>query len=294
MKLNSLVIFLLCGFDSFTQEWSTGATWYYTCQSFFANSVSTKFEAALDTVIEGKNCTKITQQVSFSNGRPNVEFLYFENDTVFFYDTNFVEFQVLYDFNADVGDSWNIKFKDNYPLPGDLDTIKVTVDSTDYITENSIVLKRLYVTYEMLVEAGFGDYNGIIVERFGDLNGMFNFSCYDALIVDGIYADGLRCYEDDLFGHYEAPGVNGHCAFVSALDEESSHEIEIFPNPVLDKLNISAASNLFRIYSVDGKLILEDKVNATELNLAFLNSGIYFLELTFLDNTKKCFRIIKE
>ena len=60
-----------------------------------------------------------------------------------------------------------------------------------------------------------------------------------------------------------------------------SDEIDIYPNPVIDKLVISAAyATELRIYNQIGLLVKEVKLRAgdNEVNLADLRSGMYYLK----------------
>lgn len=288
-----LVVFTL---EANAQNWAPiGATWHYTWNSAFStNTGSTKFEAISDTVISGKTCSKIIQQISFDNRRPNVEFTYIESDTVFFYDTSFAEFQILYDFNAEEGDFWYIRFKDDYPFFGDIDTVKIVVDSTDAVIINSVTLKKLYVTYEYLIESSAMSYSGVIIETLGDLNMMFNFFSFDNVIVDGIYSTGLRCYDDDSLGHYEATGVNGHCEFLSEIKELDSETIILHPNPSSEFISVNHDFDSYKIYSSDGRLMQQGESETDGvIMINEFQTGIYFLVLNS-DQGSQTIRFVKK
>ena len=68
----------------------------------------------------------------------------------------------------------------------------------------------------------------------------------------------------------------------SPLDEVNS-EIQIYPNPFIDKLNVFGAlfqkSVQIKIYSLDGKLIKEFSNGQNTYNLLDINSGIYLLKI---------------
>jgi len=72
----------------------------------------------------------------------------------------------------------------------------------------------------------------------------------------------------------------------------------IYPNPIKEKLTIELANplpTLVKIYTIGGQLIIEQEINAlsTSLNLSYLNSGIYILQLQ-TETNKGTYKIIKE
>lgn len=176
-----------------------------------------KFESVKDTMVLGKNCRKITKRHKLvCNDRPLNEYMYSENDTVYFYDPNFNDFQVLYDFSANQFDSWTILVKDD-PLRN-VDTLTIIVDSTDVVSINGFDLKQLYVTYRFIYDfQNTGDidtihYQSSIIERIGDLQYMFNYAPAWSFTCDGNYTNGLRCYEDPVIGLYET-GLAESCDY---------------------------------------------------------------------------------
>lgn len=66
--------------------------------------------------------------------------------------------------------------------------------------------------------------------------------------------------------------------------EESNLEVSIFPNPTVDVLNftLNANAETVSIYSLDGKLISTENVNASNgtIEVSNLNAGTYFYEFT--------------
>lgn len=73
-----------------------------------------------------------------------------------------------------------------------------------------------------------------------------------------------------------------------------AQEIDIFPNPVVDDLNIlikpEGISNVM-VRDINGRRIIE-KTNISSLNVSDLPSGIYFLEVT-VNEESKIFKFIK-
>lgn len=286
MRNLTLLFLFFCGTFAFSQEWAPiGATWYYTRTSVFPNipAHSNKYEVTGDTLIQGKLCRKIEKQFQMTNDRPLVEYTYEENDTVFFYDDAFSEFQILYDFNADSSDYWDIKVYDVFD-PGDIDTIRVIVVNVDSININGFWLKELKVQ-----SVGFDECNGVgytgfsIIETIGDPGGLFNFQSFDCATNEYPYYSGLRCYDDTIIGHYETTGINGECELIVGMNEIQKSEIGIYPNPASDFTivkGIEKSSYTVQIYSIGGRLILEENSESGEvLDISKLDSGSYILKI---------------
>lgn len=174
-KLLFTITLIISTISFYGQEFApVGAEWYYNEQFAFAGDINyIKFTSEKDTLIFGENCKKITKRHKLiCNNRPNTEYLFTRNDTVFFLDTAFNEFQILYDFSANPTNSWIIKIKDEFQI---IDTLTITVDSISTTQINGQNLKTLYVTYVNDDQNMPQIYPSVIIERIGDINYMFNW-----------------------------------------------------------------------------------------------------------------------
>lgn len=261
-----------------------GATWHYS-ERFFDGLPSpqegyNKLESVKDTMIHGKLCRKIEKEDRIScSDRPETEYLYTSNDSTFFLDPVIDDFQLLYNFNAEKGDSWNILLN-NYPELI-MDTAKIHVDSSDVISINGIELKRLYVTYQIIhVENGdgfvFEEYPATIIQSIGDTKYMFNFNSYAYGACDGNFMNDLRCYSDEILGLYET-GIANSCGEVipwnltSAIDNycESTNPNEI------DTTYFWYRNNSLFVRNVKNEFCGEENLNVeyyTQLNTLHLNA----------------------
>ncbi len=246
MKRLLLLSFILLGaLGSAAQEWApVGASWYYTEQFFYPIPIEIdyiKIESVKDTLIAGIPCRKLVKRHNPACcDRPLTEYMYSENNKVYFYDSAFSTFQVLYDFGAETGESWSFLIKD-YMDPTDTDTMNVVVDSTEIVLINGFPLKRMYVTYHFFNETDPSyTYNSTITERLGDESYMFNYFPEWAFGCDGNFAQGLRCYEDSVIGHYES-GIVDSCTYVklwTGVRETGLSKVRIYPNPAQDKITV--------------------------------------------------------
>ena len=284
-KILLLILIISTSNFIFSQNWApVGAKWHY--KERFANYGDVdfiRFESVKDTLFMGKNCRKILKrhQVGCLQ-RPNVEYMYSEDNKVYFYDEYFSEFQLLYDFNADINDVWKIKIPD---IDSDVDTLVITVNDIDNVTLNGYSLKRQFVTIDFLNEQILSSYNSIILENIGDLSYMFNFMNEFMFICDDNFSDGINCYEDNLLGlnHFNN---NTDCEFQSVgLSElQNDDNLGIYPNPVNNTIKLINSDQYiyYKIYDLSGKLLKEGNISKN-INIEDMNKGIYILEVVATD-----------
>ena len=100
-----LLVFALGGLAQTGSFAPQGAEWYFNVASFMG-SPTTYFhmEVLGDTIIQDHTCSVISPQYLGGNGMN--QFVYEENRKVYWYNQTLQAFTTLYDFNAEVGDSW--------------------------------------------------------------------------------------------------------------------------------------------------------------------------------------------
>ena len=276
-----------------------GAEWYYNELFAFSGDVDyIKFTSEKDTLINGEICRKVTKRHRLAcNDRPDVEFLFSRNDTVFFLDTIFNEFQILYVFNAQVGDSWIIKLMKEEQI---LDTLIITVDSVSIVQINEFDLKALHVTYANYDEYYPINYTSTIIEKIGDVLYMFNWYRAD-LICDMNYTDGLRCYQDSVIGLYSTEMVDS-CDYTllgTGIDEnDKDNLIQIYPNPAKHYLDIVVDNNSIleaELRDINGRKVITKQFSSSlKLDLFDIKSGVYLLIIRDKDEIIGYNRVIIE
>ncbi|PTX63098.1 putative secreted protein (Por secretion system target) [Kordia periserrulae] len=77
--------------------------------------------------------------------------------------------------------------------------------------------------------------------------------------------------------------------------EVTLSNVNLYPNPVKNTLNISSATNLnsIEVYSVQGQLMLTQKNQFTTVDMSPLKSGLYFVKLIDNANNSSTFKIVK-
>jgi hypothetical protein len=283
-KFIPVILLLFLPIKFYCQEFAPiGAEWYYHEGYAFSGDINyIKFSSEKDTLIQGEICKKITKRRKLMcNDRPFVEYIFTRNDTVFFLDTIFNEFQILYNFGAEVNTNWIIKTKDEGQ---EEDTILVFVDSISYTQINDWDLKTLHVTYEKLDEYSPYEFSSIIIERIGDPMYMFNWTHLSQIACDINWTRGLRCYYDDELGLYST-GMADSCNYTFKWTQIESLPVKstftVFPNPTSGKVTIKCFDNkpiVIELKNLMGEtlLIRKNMVNKV-IDLTNYPSGVYFI-----------------
>lgn len=262
-----------------------GAEWYYNERFAFSGDIDfIKFTSEKDTIINGKTCKKITKRHKiYCFGRPDTEFIYTSNDTVYFFDSSFNDFQNLYVFNSKPNDSWKIRIEDETQ---EIDTVTIKVDSISTRQINGQDLRTLHVTYKKDDENNPETYSSIIIEKIGDINYMFNWYPWSLRVCDANWTDGLRCYQDSEIGLYST-GIVDSCNYIytwtGVNTEKQKEKILVFPNPIIDHLLINTfiSNNLTaELHSLDGKILASKVFNGnTRFDLIGIDKGMYILTI---------------
>ena len=131
-----------------------------------------------------------------------------------------------------------------------------------------------------------------------------NNTCYSFRIYDD-YGDGICCSSGS--GYYKLTTdqsvvmvnqttFNGYYDSYSfslgtllATEDAKKVNVELFPNPANDVLNITKVSNnaTFAIYNVAGQSISKGKVTNNKVNVSSLAKGVYFIEISEKGATSK-------
>ncbi|MBJ2173131.1 N-acetylmuramoyl-L-alanine amidase [Aureibaculum sp. A20] len=98
----------------------------------------------------------------------------------------------------------------------------------------------------------------------------------------------------------EVDGILSGCVALG-IDDELFNKVKVYPNPFLDKIAIETSflDNevlVIKCFDVTGRMVFEDdnatKKEKAEIDLSFLSSGVYWLQLN-IDNKTARFKLIK-
>ncbi len=296
MKTKHLLFFLSMAtyFNVSAQEFAPyGAEWHYS-NTRKGNIGYTNMKCVDSVVIEGKHCSvlEVDQNVYLSG--EVIVYSTANGDSVYWYEQNSEQFQLIYAFDAQPGDSWSFAMYDmSANQLSNIDSVIAYVDSVDSININGIVLPRLTIKYNYVGGIAPRDSSKHkIIKYIGSTYSPFDFPL-EFGIVDDIspYPNGLRCYEDSYLGFYET-GIADSCTyekkgtFTGELEEENE-EVRLYPNPANNTLNISHQNGTLRsvmIYDLSGREVLAQPVSDAaarehRLNLSSLPAGAYVVKV---------------
>jgi len=291
MKLLSGLIFCFYFTTSgFGQVWiDSEAKW--TFDHFNVGETGTwVFEYTQDTIILGIQ-TQVIQStkhlyygsnyVSSTNGVTN--YTYTSNDSVFYFKNG--HFFLLYDFGAQIGDSWIISIDQNSLCQ---DTSIVTVVDVGSIIINGQNLRT--ITLESTSDS-YKALNGLCIEKFGITPSSFQennfgpFPGYQYCSSFDPHYDFLtfRCYEDVSFSNYNLAGTN--CDTLTSINETEIINLNIYPNPTDNIVNITSKEPLqqLQVFDIKGTLIqVRNNMNTQDaiVDITHFSSGIYLLHIT--------------
>jgi hypothetical protein len=274
-----------------------GATWHYHLTEQGDTSF-VKIESTHDTIILGKSCQALKLPGTckfFGENRisltSNYEvYIHSSTDSVFLYHEFINSFQLLYAFNAQVGDSWSFLLgQSNKPV---IDTVQITVDSIYSETINAQLLRGLKVRYSLFSYDGTQSpwvTESHFSEVIGDFDFLFNFpGMTSAVICDEEYPSKLRCYSDNTFGSYETGIVDScsHTAVYVGVEEIDVTDINLWPNPVKNVLflqNDYLEGTEIGIFDITGSLLFSKSIlnsnQVVALDVSSLDNGIYFVQV---------------
>jgi hypothetical protein len=145
----------------------------------------------------------------------------------------------------------------------------------------------------------------VMYESFEDNGVISSINKNSYTVIDSVYNINFNnrpvAYDEDIYFTHQDPEVGNELFVidyeVSSLNELAKKElISVFPNPVIDYLQINHKSdsklNTIQIIDQDGRII---KTEATQsiLNVSQLNSGLYFLKVIYEDGEIWVSRFVK-
>lgn len=262
-----------------------GATWHYSYWNVGEGGFI-KIQYSGDTIINGKNCQVLypvkyrfyyssTTGMFFGGTSPyfHPEFTYTSGDTVFYWVNN--NFKVLYNFNVQPGDYWDLGVDTNY---FGCTKSKVIVDSIGTININNKTLKWVFVHSDSCSSKVL---NGKIIQEIGCINNYLfpvdnvcNNICVDFDILN------FLCFENNSLGNYNPDNTN--CEPYLGLENVEFKEIKIYPNPASDYIYIEnmAKNAKIEIFTLDGKLQQAFNIKGNiSLNIKNLADGLYLVKM---------------
>ena len=288
------------------QNWfPEDATWIFNKQEFFTYPAHgyIRYKVDKDTLL-GEIYAKLirTETVDISGEISQMDtLLAYEVDSKVYYWSN-DQFNLMYDFSLNAGDTLNIEMKHN-----NCDSISpILIDSVSITNIDGQDLEVQHLSYTIYSEElGYNEnISESIIEKIGSEEGfIFQPGCYAG---EEYTYSGLRCYNDNSISYknnwWENHFPGYECeALINDSTSSSQNSVpigyRIFPNPCGNNLNITNGSGdifYIDIYNSLGKQLRH--ISASEsasIRLEGFQSGIYFLRLYQEQHDYNLFKIIK-
>ncbi len=302
----SPLIFLFALTPCFGQfdEWApVGAEWYFR-HTFFSFPEVTYNRLWVDdeVLFEGKLCRVIRKErFSCNYFEANMPlYTYKEDGKVWVYNEYKQRFTLMYDFDAEEGDEYNLEpwsimhEMDLEHFVGDT-VLRLQVDSVRNIMVQGQNLPIQYISSIVDNDPGgyFGEYTDVVAENIGSFIQLFN---WEAQLCDVEYDRTLRCYGTPATGLFQFG--NEDCFIVTAKEPgENLFSVQVSPNPSSGNVNLTIdgqANQLLqiRIYDASGQLVNDVEPTAYSQRIHLPDSGLYLLEFRFENGHREVQRVI--
>ena len=254
-----------------------GSEWYYEIQNENGSITYQHLQYVADTTINHKDVKIIIRtNTLYDKGEHNEvtrEYVYREDQLVYWWNKDLQEFTVLYDLGAQQGDSWVIKVG--------TETLTMHVDAVSYNYYGVQLYRMLQVSDDQDL------FSGTIVSGVGHLSSFFP----ERLMTRGkrYGVTRLRCYWN--YGNLLFTVNRDDCDAIYAelhngLDEPTAIPFAIYPNPTHGVLTIhhsefSIHHSEFRITNLMGQTVMTGSLTAEtqQIDVSGLLQGMYFISV---------------
>ena len=261
-----------------------GLEWYYEIQNENGSITYQHLEYTADTTINHKDVQIIIRtNTLYDKGEHSEvtrEYVYGEDGIIYWWNKDLQDFTVLYDYNAEAGDEWEIK----------VGTQRITmhVDAVEQYEYESQQFRLLQV------RDADDLFSGTIVCGVGHLTSFFP----EKLMNRGknYRVEGMRCYwrEGELFFKYGEEDCDSvYKVYHNGLDDHEDDVFAVYPNPTNGVLFVetqnfaSLPTQTYRITNLMGQILMSGQITAEtqQIDVSNLQKGMYFI--TFADETRK-------
>ena len=256
--------------------------WYYEIQGENGSITYQHLEYASDTTVNHKDVTIIIRtNTLYDKGEHSEvtrEYVYEEDNVVYWWNQELEEFTVLYDLGAQEGDSWVIKVG--------TESITMHVDAVELYEYDGKLFRMLQVSDDEDL------FSGIIVCGIGHLTSFFP----ERLMTrgKGYRVEGMRCYwrEDELVFKYGSEDCDAmyekyHHGIGEDGPSTGSGILTVYPNPTDGVLFVqtlratSLPNQTYRIINLMGQTLQSGTFTAEtqQIDVSNLPEGMYFISV---------------
>ena len=246
----------------------THAEWYYEIQNDNGSITYQQLQQEGDTVINHKDVKIIVRTNTLYDKHQEIthEYVYEENNVVYWWNKTLNEFTMLYDFAAQTGDQWQIN--------AGTETITLHVDAVELVEYDGRTYKVMNVSDE-------GDlFSGNIVCGIGHVASLFPEKLMQKALPFDV--ESLRCYwvNDDLILHMGTVDCDEILAVEENVSAQDSESIALYPNPTNGTLYIEnqGDASIFSISNMLGQTVMSGNIADNQtIDVSLLDDGMYFI-----------------
>ena len=245
-------------------------------------------EYAADTTVNHKDVQIIIRTNTLYDKSEHVEvtreYIYEEDNVVYWWNRDLQDFTMLYDYNAEEGSEWEIKVG--------MESLTMHVDAVELYYYDGHLYKMLTVSDENDL------FSGTIICGIGHLTSFFP----ERLMTRGknYRVEGIRCYwrEGELvFKRGERDCDEVYQEYHNGIEEDGpsmgSGTLTVYPNPTHSILFVetvctpSLPGQTYRITNLMGQTLMTGNITAEtqQIDVTNLPQGMYFISIG--DQTRK-------
>ena len=258
-----ITISFFISFSSFSQTYEfapVGAKWYFHVEDwdFWGEPIYyySTVESVKDTIIDGKSCRKLSNDMIFYQNA---------GDSIFLH-TGGLDFSLLYDFSAEVGETFYCEYCNT--------DVKVESVSIEYYFGSF----RKMFEYTSIDNTQCNWDFDMVVEGVGSLVGLFY---PNPALADWVPTYNLSCYKDPSSNFLTIE--NKQCEILASESNEQEN-FSIYPtlfNNEIEIKNISKNDNLHvHILNALGQIVYSSPLLEKTINTSNFSSGIYLVKIT--------------
>ena len=199
------------------------------------------------------------------------EYIYEENNKVYWWNKTQHEFTVLYDFGANVGDEWTITAGNN--------SVTVHVDEVGYLVKDARWFKAMIISDENdifsgTVVCGIGHLTSFFPEKLMDNRGDFD-------------VEGIRCYWNDDIIIYKVDDTDCDAVYEQwhlGIEETTvENGFDIYPNPANGIIYVKSndVNSDYQIVNILGETVISGEITSEiqQIDISNLSDGIYLIRI---------------
>ena len=252
--------------------------WYYEILNDNGSITYQHLEQAADTTVNDKTVTIIIRtNTLYDKGEHTAvtrEYIYEEDNIVYWWNKDLQEFTTLYNLDAEEGDEWEI-------MVG-VESVIMHVDAVEQYYYDGHLFKMLQVSDAENL------FSGIIVCGIGHLTSFFP----ERLMNRGknYRVEGMRCYwrfGELVFKYGDRDCDEVYQEYHNDLDESAENQFDIYPNPTNGVLVVetvctpSLPTQTYRITNLMGQILQSGTITAEtqQIDVSNLPQGMYFISV---------------